>query len=46
MNAAPTASPSPPKTYREREGEVYFGQNLINRSNGTLEVGMDVEVLE
>ncbi|WP_285962214.1 MOSC domain-containing protein [Pseudomonas tohonis] len=34
------------KTYREREGEIYFGQNLINRSNGTLEVGMDVEVLE
>lgn len=34
------------KTYREREGELYFGQNLINRSVGTLEVGMDVEVLE
>ncbi|BAN47834.1 MOSC domain-containing protein [Metapseudomonas resinovorans] len=34
------------KGYREREGEVYFGQNLINRSNGVLEVGMAVEVLE
>lgn len=34
------------KTYREREGEVFFGQNLINRSSGTLEVGMTVEVLE
>ncbi|MDA8483070.1 MOSC domain-containing protein [Pseudomonas resinovorans] len=34
------------KTYREREGEVYFGQNLINRSAGVLEVGMEVEVLE
>lgn len=34
------------KTYREREGEVYFGQNLINRSGGVLEVGMEVEVLE
>ncbi|MGA4634129.1 MOSC domain-containing protein [Pseudomonas solani] len=34
------------KTYREREGELYFGQNLINRSTGTLEEGMEVEVLE
>lgn len=34
------------KTYREREGEVYFGQNLINQGVGELEVGMEVEVLE
>ncbi|MDH4581733.1 MOSC domain-containing protein [Pseudomonas sp. BN415] len=34
------------KTYRERDGEVYFGQNLINRSAGVLDVGMEVEVLE
>ncbi|WP_350448151.1 MOSC domain-containing protein [Pseudomonas solani] len=34
------------KTYREREGELYFGQNLINRSTGMLEEGMEVEVLE
>ncbi|WP_375738420.1 MOSC domain-containing protein [Pseudomonas boanensis] len=34
------------KTYREREGEVYFGQNLINRGAGVLDVGMNVEVLE
>ncbi|WP_044875058.1 MOSC domain-containing protein [Pseudomonas sp. LFM046] len=34
------------KTYREREGEVYFGQNLINRGTGVLEVGMEIEVLE
>ncbi|HWV10483.1 MAG TPA: MOSC domain-containing protein, partial [Pseudomonas sp.] len=34
------------KTYREREGEVYFGQNLINLGHGQLQVGMPVEVLE
>lgn len=34
------------KTYREREGEVYFGQNLINEGEGELKVGMAVEVLE
>ncbi len=34
------------KTYREREGEVYFGQNLINEGAGEIVVGMDVEVLE
>ncbi|MGE8362110.1 MOSC domain-containing protein [Pseudomonas sp.] len=34
------------KTYREREGEVYFGQNLINLGQGQLQVGMPVEVLE
>lgn len=34
------------KTYRERDGEVYFGQNLIHGGSGVLEVGMDVEVLE
>lgn len=34
------------KTYRERDGEVYFGQNLLHRGVGELEVGMPVEVLE
>ncbi|WP_090508564.1 MOSC domain-containing protein [Pseudomonas marincola] len=34
------------KTYREREGEVYFGQNLIADGAGELQVGMAVEVLE
>jgi hypothetical protein len=34
------------KTYREREGDVYFGQNLIPDSTGMLEIGMPVEVLE
>lgn len=34
------------KTYRERNGEVYFGQNLLPRGTGELGVGMSVEVLE
>lgn len=34
------------KTYREREGQVYFGQNLLPRGIGELQVGMPVEVLE
>jgi len=34
------------KTYRERGGDVYFGQNLIHNGVGELEVGMPVEVLE
>ena len=34
------------KTYRQHEGEVMFGQNLVNDSNGVLEVGMPVTVLE
>ncbi|MCY1286924.1 putative protein YcbX [compost metagenome] len=34
------------KTYRERDGDVYFGQNLIHEGEGELRVGMDVEVLE
>lgn len=33
------------KAYREREGEVYFGQNLLPRGAGTLRVGATVEVL-
>ncbi len=33
------------KTYREREGEVYFGQNLIACGEGALTLGMPVEVL-
>lgn len=34
------------RTYREREGQVYFGQNLLPRGIGELQVGMAVEVLE
>lgn len=34
------------KTYREHEGSVYFGQNLLPRGTGELHVGMAVEVLE
>ncbi|CAD5108140.1 MOSC domain-containing protein [Zestomonas carbonaria] len=34
------------KTYRERDGEVYFGQNLVHQGEGELRVGMAVEVLE
>ncbi|PTS83516.1 MOSC domain-containing protein [Pseudomonas sp. HMWF032] len=33
------------KTYRERDGEVYFGQNLIACGEGPLTLGMPVEVL-
>jgi len=34
------------KTYRARDGELYFGQNLINQGGGELKLGMTVEVLE
>mgnify|MGYP006192835575 CR=1 FL=1 len=34
------------KTYREREGEVYFGQNLIACGAGQLRLDMPVQVLE
>ncbi|WP_397452690.1 MOSC domain-containing protein [Pseudomonas sp. NA-150] len=34
------------KTYRESEGEVWFGQNMVNDGPGTLDVGMTVTVLE
>lgn len=34
------------KTFREREGDVLFGQNLAVDGNGELRVGMAVEVLE
>ncbi|WP_122436210.1 MOSC domain-containing protein [Pseudomonas viridiflava] len=34
------------KTYREVEGNVMFGQNMVNVGPGELEVGMEVEVLE
>ncbi len=33
-------------TYRQGEGGIYFGQNLIPRSGGTIRVGDEVEVLE
>lgn len=32
-------------TYRQRDHQVYFGQNLLHDSTGQLEVGMPVEVL-
>ncbi|MFJ4155574.1 MOSC domain-containing protein [Pseudomonas sp. NPDC089752] len=34
------------KTFREKEGDVLFGQNLAVDGSGRVEVGMDVEVLE
>ncbi|MDO7903884.1 MOSC domain-containing protein [Pseudomonas sp. K1(2024)] len=34
------------KTFRERDGDVLFGQNLAVDGRGRLEVGMPVEVLE
>ncbi|MDF3194720.1 MOSC domain-containing protein [Pseudomonas sp. 1928-m] len=34
------------KTYREREGAVYFGQNLIACGEGQLRLDMPVQVLE
>lgn len=34
------------KTYREREGDVWFGQNMVSDGPGVLEVGMPVTVLE
>jgi uncharacterized protein YcbX len=34
------------KTYRERNGEIWFGQNLVSDGPGQVEVGMPVEVLE
>lgn len=33
-------------TYRRREGEVWFGQNVIHASDGTVRVGEAVQVLE
>ena len=34
------------KTYREKDGDVMFGQNLVNDGFGSLEVGMPVTILE
>lgn len=34
------------KTYRERDGDVWFGQNMVNEGTGILEAGMPVTVLE
>lgn len=34
------------KSYRQRHGEVYFGQYLVNEGGGELQLGMPVEVLE
>lgn len=34
------------KTYREKDGHIWFGQNMVGDGQGTVEVGMKVEVLE
>lgn len=34
------------RTYRQKEGDVLFGQNLVADGEGVLEVGMPVDVLE
>lgn len=34
------------KTYREQDGNVMFGQNLVCDGQGVIEVGMPVQVLE
>ncbi|MNN63686.1 MOSC domain protein [compost metagenome] len=34
------------KAYREKDGEMLFGQNLIAEGMGELRVGMPVEILE
>ncbi len=34
------------KRYREKEGQVLFGQNMVNDGPGILGVGMQIEVLE
>ncbi|MDH0302217.1 MULTISPECIES: MOSC domain-containing protein [unclassified Pseudomonas] len=34
------------KTFREREGDVLFGQNLAVDGEGELQVGMEVQVIE
>ena len=34
------------KTYRQVDGDILFGQNLVNEGVGRLEVGMPVTVLE
>ncbi|MEM8548783.1 MAG: MOSC N-terminal beta barrel domain-containing protein [Pseudomonadota bacterium] len=33
-------------SYRRRDGQIYFGQNLLHRGHGELRVGADVEVLK
>ncbi|ARS49732.1 molybdenum cofactor sulfurase [Ectopseudomonas mendocina] len=34
------------KTYREKDGDVFFGQNLLPRGVGELQLGMMVEILQ
>ena len=34
------------KTFREKDGDVLFGQNLAVDGEGQLQVGMEVQVLE
>jgi uncharacterized protein YcbX len=33
-------------TYREKNGEVYFGQNVIHDNTGILEIGMDIDIID
>jgi hypothetical protein len=33
-------------SYRKRDNKIFFGQNVIADNTGTLEVGMDVELLK
>ena len=32
--------------YRKRDNKIYFGQNVIADTNGKIEVGMPVEIIE
>ena len=32
-------------SYRRRDGQIFFGQNLLHQQQGALELGMPVEVL-
>jgi uncharacterized protein YcbX len=33
-------------SYRKRDNKIFFGQNVIANSNGPIEIGMSVEVIE
>ena len=47
LTAAKTAEPVKTlASYRLRENKIFFGQNLIARGSGLLELGMPVEILE
>lgn len=50
IDAATASKSSEPmatlKTYRQQDGEVFFGQNLVHQGPGSVEVGAKVEVLK